>query len=502
VYMRKLVWANFLHIYQPAEQQPDILEAVVAQSYRPILRGIKKHKKVRLTLNINGALLELLDKYQYKDLIDMLRELVKEGRIELTSSAKYHALLPFLEEKEIIRQIEANNETLHFYFNHGFRPIGFFPPEMAYDERLPKIVESLGFKWMILDEIAKSGRTQTVDYHKLHKIEGTNLLVFFRERRPSNLIMSAVVRSYDSLKEAMREDFASDRYLITGMDGETFGHHRPGLEKMLFEIFASKGFDLVTISDLVKHCHETVSVVPVPSTWASSPDDIEKGIQFLSWSDPENILHQWQWELTNSVLEEVHALDSHSLAFPEVRHMMDICLASDHFWWASAKPWWSLEMIEVGVYRLLETIRLIPNISEEKLRMAADYYERIISTAFQWQRSGKIRRMMRERNAAYKIPFKDRTWRLGGEGGATYLAFLDMMRMLEKEAAAKGEYEKAILWRDAVWRLEHKTDIYEAINAIDLLRKEMPNEEIEKIIEKYRSDYRRIRGGQPEQRGA
>ncbi|OGL87299.1 hypothetical protein A3I40_03755 [Candidatus Uhrbacteria bacterium RIFCSPLOWO2_02_FULL_48_12] len=181
---------------------------------------------------------------------------------------------------------------------------------------------------------------------------------------------------------------------------------------------------------------------------------------------------------------------------------MDICLASDHFWWASAKPWWSLEMIEAGVYRLLETIRLIPNISEEKLRMAADYYERIISTAFQWQRSGKIRRMMRERNAAYKIPFKDRTWRLGGEGGAIYLAFLDMMRVLEKEAAAKGEYEKAILWRDAVWRLEHKTDIYEAINAIDLLRKEMPNEEIEKIIEKYRSDYRRIRGGQPEQRGA
>jgi len=140
-------WANFLHIYQPAGQQPDILEAVVNQSYRPILKGILQHEKVRLTMNINGSLLELFDKYQYGDLIDMLRELIREGRLELTTSAKFHALLPFLQEEEIFRQIETNNETLHYYFDHGYRPIGFFPPEMAYDERLPKIVESMGFKW-------------------------------------------------------------------------------------------------------------------------------------------------------------------------------------------------------------------------------------------------------------------------------------------------------------------------------------------------------------------
>src|SRR3989344_2101913 len=161
-------WANFLHIYQPAGQQ--------------------------------------------RDIIDMLRELIKEGRLELTTSAKFHALLPFLSEEEIFRQIETNNETLHYYFDHGYRPIGFFPPEMAYDERLPKIVESMGFKWMILDEIAKSGKTETVDYNKLYKIKGSNMLAFFRERRPSNLIMSAVVRSYDSLKEVMRDDFTSSRY--------------------------------------------------------------------------------------------------------------------------------------------------------------------------------------------------------------------------------------------------------------------------------------------------
>ncbi len=36
-------WANFLHFYQPSNQQPDILGAIVAQSYRPIIDGIKKN---------------------------------------------------------------------------------------------------------------------------------------------------------------------------------------------------------------------------------------------------------------------------------------------------------------------------------------------------------------------------------------------------------------------------------------------------------------------------
>ena len=102
-------WANFLHMYQPAEQQPDILEAIVVQSYRPIIEGLLEHKQVRLTLNINGALLELLDKYNHRDIIDNLRELGLQKRVEFTSSAKYHALLPFLNDEEIIRQIRLNN---------------------------------------------------------------------------------------------------------------------------------------------------------------------------------------------------------------------------------------------------------------------------------------------------------------------------------------------------------------------------------------------------------
>ena len=497
-----MYWANFLHMYQPAEQQPDILEAIVRQSYRPLLLGLERQRRARLTLNVNGALLELFDRDRYHDLIDILRQLGKEGRIEFTSSAKYHAFLPYLEQSEIVRQITTNNETNTFYLGPAYRPRGFFPPEMAYDEKLAPLVEELGFDWMILDEIACGGDGGQVDYANVYRVKGRKLKVFFRERRLSNLIMSAVVRSGESLREAMREDLKTSRYVLTAMDGETFGHHRPGLVEMLFDVLGAPEFELITVSDIPRYYPEEREVVPVTSTWASSRQDIEKGIQFLSWSDPDNSIHTWQWDFTKLVLDEVYAMDPRHPHYELVRNKMDAALSSDHLFWASGKPWWSVEMIEVGAYRLLDTLRRIPAVAPGKLEKARDFYENIISTAFNWQRSGKIRAMMREQRSILRIPFKDRTLGRGGRERGVYYAFLNMMQRLEKEAAGRGEYEKAILWRDAIYKLQHKLDIYDTINAIDLLRVEIPHREVEEMIEKYKERYRGIRGGQPEQRGA
>jgi len=494
-------WANFLHFYQPVNQQADILEAIIAQSYRPIISEIKRNPKVRLTLNISGALLELLHKYGHQDLIDDLRGLVAEERIEITGTAKYHALLPLVSEKEAIRQIELDTEALQKFLNIP-SPAGFFPPEMAFSRKLLPLLEKLGFRWVVLDEISSGGDVGQVDYSQIYKIKNSKLKIFFRDRRLSNLIMSAVVRSKETLREAMQREISSPNYVVTAMDAETFGHHRPGLEKMLFQIWETEDFEQVKISDLENSYEVKKEILPGEATWASSKEDIERGIQFLSWKDPENIIHKWQWEFTELTLGEVYRMDENHPRFPLVREKMDAALASDHFWWASAKPWWSLEMIEYGAWNLLDTLRFIPDVSQEALEKGRSYYEKIISTAFNWQRTGKIRMMMQEQNKILRIPFKDRTVGRGGAERGVYHAFLDMMAELEKKGAKTGEYEKAILWRDAIYKLKEKLDIYDTINAIDLLRVAIPHKEVEETIEKYKDKYRSLRGGQPEQRGS
>ena len=179
---------------------------------------------------------------------------------------------------------------------------------------------------------------------------------------------------------------------------------------------------------------------------------------------------------------------------------MDEALSSDQFWWASAKPWWSLEEIIRGAVLCFSIIKDIPAIDNAKIEQARALYEKIISTAFQWKKSGKVYNMLNAQKNTTKIPFKERTLEQGGEKAVEYLAFTELFKRLEKEASAKGEYEKAILWRDAVWKIENKSDIYDAMHVIDLLRLEIPNYEIEQILTQHKEQYQKIRGGQPEQR--
>src|SRR5689334_5295921 len=125
-----MIWANFLHFYQPPTQKSFWVKKITTESYRRLVEGLLAHPHAKVTININGVLDELLDQNGEHDVLRGLRQLLERGQIELTASAKYHPLLPMLSDDEIIRQIELNNETHKKYFGPAYQPKGFFPPEM------------------------------------------------------------------------------------------------------------------------------------------------------------------------------------------------------------------------------------------------------------------------------------------------------------------------------------------------------------------------------------
>ncbi len=470
-----MIWANFLHIYQPANQIKEIFDRVAAECYWPLVRVLRDNPQTKITLNINGALTERLAA-EFPDLIKDLRGVLERGQIEFTDSAKYHALLPLLPEGEIERQIVLNREANRRILGDSYAPEGFFPPEMGYAPKILPVLEKLGYQWLIIDEIGKAGKIGEIRGNKTYKIKGTKLKIFFRERGPSNLIMSAMVRQRKDLV------LAEKNLMITGMDGETFGHHRPGLMDLLAELLKSSEFEHSFFREILEKFPETEEVEPRISTWASSEKDIAEGKQFISWDDPDNEIQQWQWELQRMALKNMSHKTNKS-------DRMDEALASDQFFWASAKPWWSLEEIERGAWMLAEVLKS----STE----ARNLYLKIIAKAFEWQRTGKVRAMAKQMKEGQKIPFKDRTktepW--------VYDAFIDVLKQSRDAAAKKENYEEAILWRDAIWKLETKNDIFDAVHAVDLLRTKIPNIEVENLIKKYHGDYEKIVSGQPEQRG-
>lgn len=490
-------WVNFLHVYQPINQADDILEMVVNQSYRKIFRGLFNSPNAKVTLNISGALSELLLQKGYQDVIDAIRELAQNGTLEFTETAKNHAFLPFLPEDEIERSVLLNHETNKAIFGSTYNPVAFFPPEMAYDENVGRVVGRMGYKIIILDEIAYSGKVDGAPYEHLCRDNESELVIAFRERRMSNLIVSAVARNKATFLAALGSEQTENRYLMTGMDGETFGHHRPGLENTLFELVSLQEPTQCFVSELLNLFPVSETIKPVPSTWAASEYDIENKLPFHSWNDPDNAIHKIQWELFTLVLKEV----KESKLEPEYASTvkkLDYSLASDQFFWASNRPWWSMEMIEQGAWQLLDTMQTLGENHKTAKHRAKELYEQIIYLGFTWQREGKIRKESHEASELTKIPFRTRT--LESDKPEVYQAFFDLMQKKEKDSAMRGDYEEAILWRDALWKLDTKNDIYDAIHVTDLLRARLPHGELEKLMDRYRKEYKKIRGGQGEDR--
>ena len=489
-------WINFLHIYQPIDQTKEILAAVSNQSYRRLFSGMRKIPKFKLTLNINAALSEILLENGFEDIIEDIKALTIEGKLEFTESAKYHAFLPLLDEKEIERQIAANRESNKKIFGDVYRPRCFFPPEMAYAEKVARAAHKLGYPMIMLDEISYGGKVEAAPRDKIFKIKGVDITAIFRERRMSNLIMSGVARDEKSFFEALGNNAEKNEYLLTAMDGETFGHHRPGLEQFLFKIMESTAERQIFVSEIPRFFETAGEISPVEATWASSENDIREGKQFFSWRDPKNKIHLLQWQFLKFVLD---VFEKQKQVPAEAREKLDRALASDQFFWASGEPWWSIEMIEKGAWQMFDALQSVPSASQKEKKKGREFYNLILDEAFGWQRKGKIGELARKYRETVRIPFKERTLESGKP--EVYQAFVDTMKKKMVEAAAEENFEKAILWRDAVWKLETKNDIYDAIHVTDLLRQEVIPGELEKLMDEYKERYRRMRGGQPEIRG-
>jgi len=386
-----MLWVNFLHIYQPPTQKEKWIRQITEESYRKLINGMLALPRARLSLNINGVLCEFLDKYGGRDVLDGIKKLVSEERIELTGSAMYHAFLPLLPDYEVERQIALNEKTLNKYFGAKWKKGGFFSPEMAYSDKVAKIVSKMGYKWMILDEFAYPEPKKRL-FDAVYKIKGIdNLNVYFRDRNFSYIISSAQVGTAMAVARYAEERLSERGYIVTAMDGETFGHHRPGLESLLFDLMKLEHITSVTISELAESKFNTVEVSPRESTWAATEENMLQNRPFDRWLGKDNIIQHNQWELTDLAIKTIEKYPQ----YEEGRQSLDRALHSDQYWWASAKPWWSIEMIETGAHDFLGIITNCPSVGEDdkKTRAKINKIEARIA-AFQMEFEGN-----RENNA-------------------------------------------------------------------------------------------------------
>jgi alpha-amylase/alpha-mannosidase (GH57 family) len=345
-----------------------------------------------------------------------------------------------------------NEKTLNKYFGGDWKKGGFFSPEMAYSKIVAKTAQKLNYRWIIMDELGFP-TAKNLSGEKVYKIKDVDdFSVFFRERNLSFTILSAQIGTIPAVLRYLGPRLEKNEYVVTAMDGETFGHHRPGLEVFLLELLREEKIEPIMISDVFRYFSQTEEIGPRDSTWAVTKRDLKENAAFSRWKSADNVIQKKQWQLTDLAIETANRQPRNE----RVRTMLDAALHSDQYWWASARPWWSLEMIERGAHELKTVIKESPKAAPEEKQLAEEWYRDIVYTGFEWQRTGLVDEISRKEDEEIRERLEEKEKLF-----ITKEEYKQMIKTLEEQmriAAQAEEYHRAAMIKDRIRELREEME--------------------------------------------
>ncbi len=376
-----MLWINFLHFYQPANADAHIIKEATEESYLRIARALEENPDVRFTLNITGCLVLRWEDLGYGGLIEKIKKLIKRKQVELVGTAAYHPILPLIPEKEAVTQIKEQEKILKKYFG-AERPDGFFLPEMAYSPKTGRLIKKMGYKWIILDEIAYNGKLKQVDFNKQYYDKTIGLKIVFRSRELSKSYvpdkLRELIKRQNKARRGKTDSLAGNSVFLTATDAELYGlrhiDHTAEFEKLL----KRQDLKTQTISEFLKNASDRAAVRPLASNWESNEKELKNRLPYALWRDKKNKIQQKLWRLTDLVYKTVEKNKKDKNYYWARWHLVR-GLASCTYWWASAKDFrlfgpisWSPDEIERGVNELIRSIRALENEKTRKDKIKAE----------------------------------------------------------------------------------------------------------------------------------
>jgi predicted glycosyl hydrolase (DUF1957 family) len=367
-------WINLLHLYQPAHTDAHIIVEATEKSYKRLVKALLDHPKIKFTFNITGCLFKRWEILGYEKLIQDINTLIKRGQLELTGSAAYHPILPLVPKEEVKMQILENEEILRNHFGDDFKPKGFFLPELAYSQEVGKLIASLGYEWIILDEIAYCGKLNKVNYKKLYQDKASGLKIIFRNRKHSkSYVPDTIHKIIDSSKNGN-----NGIVIITATDAELYGLRHEDFTGEFEKLLEANNFESQTISEFISEFEDIEKIKPLASNWESTEKELVEKKPYALWFEKENPIQQKLWELARLAINTIDKRKKDQAYYWARWHLVR-GLTSCSFWWASAKDFrlfgpisWSPDEIERGVNELIRSIRALDDVTTRQTKMKAE----------------------------------------------------------------------------------------------------------------------------------
>jgi len=285
-----------------------VIEDSYRNAYLPFLKAISKYPSVKLSFHITGYLLDWLLE-NHIEYIEMLREMVNKGQVEMMGGGYYEPILAVIPPQDRIGQIRMMSDKLEDVF--GKRPRGMWLAERIWEPQLPLYLKEAGMEYIVVDDyhFMKAGlrKEQLTGYYITEDL-GKNLKVFPGSERLRYIIP---FESVDKFLENIRwvETLGPNPAAIFADDGEKFGtwpgthqwvYKEEWLRKFLEAVVENKELvKPVTFSEYIDD-NEPLGRVYLPTTsyiemgeWALPAEAAETYTNLINevktWQDGERI---------------------------------------------------------------------------------------------------------------------------------------------------------------------------------------------------------------------
>jgi len=252
------------HNHQPLGNFDSVIETIYADSYLPFLQTAANHPRVKIVLHYSGSLLEWMDK-NHPEFIELLRQMVHNGQVELLSGSFYEAILAVIPERDQVEQVKRLTSFIEEKLDTS--PNGMWLAERVWEPKLAKSLSSAGMEFSLVD-----------DFHfKAAGLENEKLWDYFRIEEEGQYFSLFPICENLRYLTPFQEVFKTIEYLgqtagirqnpllVIVDDGEKFGSW-PGTKKWVYsEGWLEKFFTaLEENSGWIEtfHCGETAQRIP------------------------------------------------------------------------------------------------------------------------------------------------------------------------------------------------------------------------------------------------
>jgi hypothetical protein len=220
--MPKVQFIFAIHNHQPVGNFEFVAEEAYQKSYLPFMKTLERHRSIKIVLHYTGILYHFFEQ-KHPEFIDLLKQLVHDGRAEILSGGFYEPILAVLPDEDKVGQIQALSGYIRRKL--GYDAQGMWLAERVWEPHLPKSIAEAGINHVVVDDFhfKMAGlRDDELDGYYLTEEQDSLIQIFPGNEKLRYLIPFHRPEETIELLSGLRST-ERNRLVVMADDGEKFG---------------------------------------------------------------------------------------------------------------------------------------------------------------------------------------------------------------------------------------------------------------------------------------